>query len=388
MGVAMVMPAIQTDSPEQVIYPSMSADEARYITEKIRGNLRDARDNVLKIYEGQGWRQMGYASFQAWAQGEFTDISWQQVYNLKAAAAFDQELSLYSPQGEIYQIPIKHATQLRKLKNPESRVRAYSMAQQMAGAQKDTLTEKIVADAVNTLQAEETALNSPYPVVRQMLAASEITSLQAEQIVFELDRLKDEPAQGFVQSYMGKYGLKHPELIYPIGHKFLNERQRGKRSYVLDEIDRTEGYLAGTYLSKATPKDLARANKEAEDQHIAEGVAKKQAEMRAAGIPLEEQFALTLWKNAPVKSAKELIRQLPPKDLDAVVHLLAKHLGYEPSEAYAQVLENGLVGIEYMLHQAGQFENVEEGQDLQVLARVKPIVKEEKESENDGTENG
>jgi hypothetical protein len=371
----MVMSAIQS-SDTQIIFP-MDEAEARSITSEIRSHLRDCRNKVLRMAQEEGWRLLGYESFQDWAKGEF-DVSWQQVYNIKAAAEFDQELSLYSPQGEIYQIPIKHATQLRKLKNPESRVRAYNMAERMAGAQgKEAPTEKIVADAVNTLQAEETALDSPYPVVRHMLAASEITSLQAEQIVFELDRLRDEPAQGFVQDYMGKYGLKHPELIYPIGHKFLNERQRGKRSYVLDEIDRTGGYLAGTYLSKATPKDLMRANKEAEEQHIAEGVAKKQAEMRAAGILIEEQFALTLWRNSPIKSVKELIRLLPPKDLEAVFHLLAKELGYVASEAMSEIVPSESLPDAKILQLDTDTDGIEDEKEYQVLFRVKPEEKTE-----------
>lgn len=360
-------------APQDLIFP-MNEAEARSLTNEIRADLRRARDNVLAIYQREGWKSLGYGSFRDWAMGEF-EVSWQQVYNMKAAAEFDNELSLFSARGEAYQIPVKHATQLRKLDTPEARVRAYQLAEQQASAQgKDAPTEKIVEAAVIAVKAEETVFESPYPVVRQMLAEASLTAPQAKQITLELNELKDEAAQAYIQKLMADYGLTNPELVFPLGHKFLNERRTGKVSTVLQEIENTKGFLDGTPLSRATVNDLKRANAQGHSEHRSDGVEQKRQKQMATGQPIEEQFALTLWKNGPIRSAKELIKRLPPKDLEAVFHLLAQKLGYVQTDAYAQLLEDeDLIGVEFMLHQAGSFESIEEGQDLQVLTRVKPI---------------
>ena len=115
----------------------------------------------------------------------------------------------------------------------------------------------------------------PYPVVKQMVADEGITAREGRKIAQELDKLNDKPAQAYVQKLMARYNLNNPDLIYPIGFKHKNERQKGKDSYVLDEIETTQGTLAGTPLAKATSKDLARANEEAQKQHIAEAEAVK-----------------------------------------------------------------------------------------------------------------
>ena len=324
----------------------------------------------------EGWKLLGYESFQAWAKGEF-DVSWQQVYNIKAAAEFDAELSLYSPLGEIYHIPVKHATQLRKLKTPESRVRAYQMAEQQALAQgKETPTERIVEQVVYSIKAEETVFESAYQVVRQALAEATITAPQARQITLELDRLKDEPARAFVQKLMASYGLNNPDLVYPLGHKFLNERQKGKLSYVLDEIEATNGRLAGTPLARAHLRDLQRANAEAQQQHIAESEEQRHQQMLANGEVIPEQFALTLWKHAPVRSAKELIRLLPPEDLQDIFELLGKHLGYTESEAVALRNRKG----KSYLYETVEALDIQKGQTLEMLVRIK--VEEEKGEED------
>jgi hypothetical protein len=269
-------------------------------------------------------------------------------------------------------------------------VRAYQKAEVMAAAQgKAEPTAQIVEEAVQTVIIEEEVEESPYGVVRQMFAEGSLSAPIAQEITAHLNRIGNELAQTYVQNLMANHRLSSPELILAIGLRYKSERSNGKLSKVLDEIDRTKGYLAGTYLSKANMTDWKRACEQAQDEYKSEADAAKRQAALLAGEVIPVEFALTLWIDSPAKSARELIKRLPPKDLEAVFHLVAQHLGYVPSEAYAQVLENGLVGIEYMLHQAGQFETVEEGQDLQVLARVKPIVKEEKEEgETDGAENG
>jgi hypothetical protein len=377
----------EIEGKQEIIFP-MDEREARKLTNEIRehlGHLDSAREKILLISKHRGWKALGYKNFSEYGEKEF-GRSFQQIYNIRAAAEYDEELSLHSPSGEIYQIPVNHAKELRKLKTPERRVRAYQKAEVMAKAQgKVEPTAKIVEDAVHTVMIEEQVEESPYAVVRQMFAEGSLSAPIAQEITAHLNRIGNELAQTYVQNLMANHRLSSPELILAIGLRYKSERSNGKLSKVLDEIDRTKGYLAGTYLSKANMTDWKRACEQAQDEYKSEADAAKRQAALLAGEVLPEEITLTLWKHAPAKSAQALKKMLPPNDLEAVFHLLAGYLGYVPSEAYAQVLENGLVCIEYMLHQAGQFETVEEGQDLQVLARVKPIVKEEKEEgETDG----
>lgn len=371
----MVM-AIQSSDDATIIFP-MNEAQARNITREIKGHLREARNQVLEFYRAKAWLVMGYANFKEWAIGEF-EVSWQQVYNILNAAEVDENLTTLSPQGESYFIPVKHATQLGKLRKPEDQYRAYSLAIQQAAAQgQETPTERIVEQAVIAVQSEETVFQCPYPVVRQMLAASELTAPQAKQITLELDRLNDEPSQVFVQKLMANYGLSNPDLVYPLGYRFRTERKQGGTSKMLDSLESSNGRLDGTPLSRATLRDLTRANQVAQTEHIAESEEQKRLEMLADGEAIPEQFALTLWKNAPIRSAKELIKRLPLNDLEATFELLAQYLGYEVTETNAALLDSGMVGIGVTLYQAGSFENVKEGQVLNVLARVKPEERRE-----------
>jgi hypothetical protein len=364
------------EGEDTVIFP-MDEVEARTITNEIRANLRKARDNVLEIYTRKGYEALGYESFQSWAKGEF-EISWQQVYNLKAAAEYDAELSLYSPRGELYQIPVKHATQLRKLKTPELRVQAYQRAEQQARAQgKEAPTEEIVEQAVQTLKAEETVLESSYKVVRQSLAEGTLTASQAKQITVELDRLKDERAQAFVQKWMVDYGLSNPDLIYAIGHRFTFECKGGSRSKVLDEVEATKGRLARTPLSRATLHDWNRACQEAQAEHIAEGQEQKRLQMIAEGKPLPEQFALTLWKHDPAKTFQELVRRFDLEDLEDVFGLMAKQFGYAKKETeFFQTGANGR--YTEVKFNRGEFDELNHFDLVEVFVRPK---KEEKEKE-------
>jgi hypothetical protein len=366
--------------------PSMGIEEAKRCTEKIRHGFQDARDNVLKIYQSKGWRSMGYESFQAWAQGEFKDLSWQQVYNLKAAAEIDNELALHSSSGEIRQIPINQAKELRKLKSRDKQLRAYQKAEVMAKAQgKAEPTAKIIEDAVYAVTIEEQVEDSPYPVVRQMFAENSLSASVAKSITEQLDRIANEPSIAYVQSLMAKYRLSNPELILAIGLRYKSERNNGKLSKVLDEIDRTEGYLAGTYLSKATMRDWKHACEMAQDEHIAEAEAAKRHAALLSGIILPvpiKEITLTLYEANPIKSAQILKKMLPPKDLEAVFHLLAKELGYVASEVLSEIVPSLSLPDAKFLQLDTNTDGIEDEQEYQVLFRVKPVEKKEEGDEH------
>lgn len=78
----------------------MSAEAARECVEAIRetyakaGNeLITLRQQLLSLYEGEGWRPLGYASWRDCVTKEFA-YSQQRVYQLLTAAKIDRQLQL------------------------------------------------------------------------------------------------------------------------------------------------------------------------------------------------------------------------------------------------------------------------------------------------------
>lgn len=330
-------------SPDVIEYEApMTVDDARQLTSEIRGHLSDARKKILDVYHKEAYRLMGYDSFKEWAIGEF-EISWQQVYNLKAAAEVDTNLEnmlLFSPTGDPYVVPVNHARELRKLKSAEGQARAYQLAVSQADAQGESSpTASIISNTVQVVKAEEVVKESPFKVVQQMVADGGVTAVVGKQIVAELEKLDDEPAQAFVQKLMAEKNLSNPELVYPLGHKHKNERQKGKESKVLDELEKT-GRLAGALLAEARAKDLERANKEAQAEHITDAQElKRQKQLQAHkddpdNNPLPpEQLALTVWKRDPIKTLQNLERDLSVDDMDALFYLMAEARGFVRTEA-------------------------------------------------------
>lgn len=59
----------------------MTKDEARALTDQIRGAINQAWDLLLSAYEQRAWASLGYASWEAYVRGEF-DISRRRSYQL------------------------------------------------------------------------------------------------------------------------------------------------------------------------------------------------------------------------------------------------------------------------------------------------------------------
>lgn len=345
----MTMVIAEQENSVQITFP-MNEDEALQITRDIRSKLSDAREMILRMYREKGYEYLGYDSFKDWAKGEF-EISWQQVYNLKTAAEVDENiLPLVSPTGEPYNIPVNHARELRKLKTPEAQVQAFQMSMKQAAAQGEKYpTASVIQNTVSTMKADEFVSESSYLVVKQMVADGGITPIDGKHIVENLNKVGDDQAQVYLQKLMAEKGLKNPDLIYPLGHKYINERKRGKESKVLDEIDRT-GCLAGVRLHKATTTNLKRANEEARLEHIAEAKEKKRQseeverqrqlelhnldpENNPAPAPVPKQIEMNVWQHDSERTLMNLERELSEEDLDSLLVLLAERQGWVLTEA-------------------------------------------------------
>lgn len=86
----------------------MTAEEAKQATDRVKEGLENVRALLLDIYEREGWRALGYESFVAYAETEFS-ASKSQAYRLLDAARLD---AILSPIGETG-LPEGHLRELR-----------------------------------------------------------------------------------------------------------------------------------------------------------------------------------------------------------------------------------------------------------------------------------
>ena len=95
--------------------PLLSEEEARACVERIRGHLEGARRELLRLYDSQGWRALGYPSWWVCVVAEFGQ-SQAYLYRQLEAGRIEARIS---PIGEIGVIPESHLRPLVAL--PEDR---------------------------------------------------------------------------------------------------------------------------------------------------------------------------------------------------------------------------------------------------------------------------
>lgn len=306
--------------PEQIIIQAMGREKARALTDLAKEHLEAARRNILDVYEAEGWKSLGYDSFKAYAEKEFTQ-SWQQVYKIVSAAKVDRNLMEIT--GESYLVPVNHGKVLAKLSSPALQHEAYQLASMQADAQGEDVTQKKIESAVRTVEARERVRQSEHKVVQQMVASDEITAHHGVELVKELDKLGHD-GRLFVQRLMAKYNLQDAELAYLIGYRF---EKRGYDSKVIQEIERT-GRLAGVPLAKATVSHWKRANAEAQKEHISEKEEEKREAQRQQNLPVEIPVIVTVYQNNPVRTIKALIEALSVKDIEQLHHATLAYMNH------------------------------------------------------------
>jgi hypothetical protein len=120
----------------------MSRAEAESLVVLIRHNLSDTRQSLLRLYEGEGWRVLGYQSWRACVVQEFGE-SERKLYRLLEAAAVESSLgfdNLTKP------LPESHLRELSKIDESERR-EVYETARESAPGGKVTATHlRVVAD--------------------------------------------------------------------------------------------------------------------------------------------------------------------------------------------------------------------------------------------------
>lgn len=124
----------------------MTRKEARDLMHRIRHGLRDCRLLILRLYEGQGWKALGYSSWRDCVAAEFAE-SERRLYQLLTAAQIDRELQELGDVDQAEPIPERQARELAKLPTAELRREVYAEAQADG-----VITAQKIADIVASRQ--------------------------------------------------------------------------------------------------------------------------------------------------------------------------------------------------------------------------------------------
>ncbi len=134
----------------------VTIDRARAVAicEKIRGNLTDNRDLALELYEGRGWKAMGYGSWRECVAAEF-GAHQSTLYRQLEAALVEREL-VEDPVFANCEKPSLPDSQLRALADAPKGDRAEVLSIATRAAEGKP-TEKVVKAAVAAKRAKPDA---------------------------------------------------------------------------------------------------------------------------------------------------------------------------------------------------------------------------------------
>lgn len=120
--------------------------EARLLVAEINSNMEGVRDKALRLYEGEGWRVLGYANWRALMKAEFPHLSERTLYRELTTASVQRNLSHVT---NAEQLNPRQAVELAKLKEPEQQQAAWQQA--VESAPEGKVTAKHVAEVVKRL---------------------------------------------------------------------------------------------------------------------------------------------------------------------------------------------------------------------------------------------
>lgn len=312
----------------------MTATEARKLTEDINNHAELLREKLLRFYEAEGWKVLGYDSFKDWAVAE-CKFDWRHTYRLIGVARVEEDLTII--EGERVEVPVNVGKHLAKLPTVPLQHEAYQLALTKAKTiGKDEPTEKHAIEAVAVIEKREFVRQSPHKVVAQMVASDELSARDGERITKWLNQVPPQ-TQLYVQEKMAA-GLTNLNILHKIVNRHREFVRTGEVSRNLMEIDTTER-IAGVPLNRATEKDWERMAAENQAALFAEEMARREAEQKtlaeAAGIepePIVEPKAMNAYTHSPERTLQALKRVLEAQDLDGLFALMAQERGYVRSE--------------------------------------------------------
>lgn len=156
---------------DTIIQP-MTQTEANDCLRRIKSHLNDARNEILALYEREGWRVLGYTSWVECVQSEFKDYSDVHIYRLKEAAQVERNLL---PVGSLA-IPERHLRPIAQANlRPEQQREVWRAVGETAPNGKATAAH--VQNTVNEYKRHNPP-QPPAPTMRQFSAPEFVTVSQ------------------------------------------------------------------------------------------------------------------------------------------------------------------------------------------------------------------
>lgn len=292
----------------------MARIEARHHTEQIQYHTAMAREHIRAVYDREGWRSLGYASFRAWVEAELP-FGYQWAMKLRQAAI--QADILRDANIEVSKMDSKKLNMLRQVPSRDDKLRVMTLAQELAASVGESHpTDAHYRSAMRTVKTEAEVKQSPYAIVRQMMASGEITAPIAKEMSALLDAVPVRQ-RGMVLEIIAVKGLGEPKLIPRIAAVVARPESKLLPSLKM-------GYINQVPLSRANLTDWEQAAEEARREHIAE----KNEEQNVR--QLVEARVCTVYRTSPgadvaataARTARALNRELRPEDLLALINAL------------------------------------------------------------------
>lgn len=140
--------------------PMMDEAEARATVTRIKTRIDIARGELLELHDREGWRALGYKSWETCARQEFGGSA-AQMYRLLSAAQIERAID--SPIGEY---PESHLREVARLDTPDQQKQALEAARAHA---KSKPTAKDVRQAATEISAPDLPID--FAVVQRRLHA-------------------------------------------------------------------------------------------------------------------------------------------------------------------------------------------------------------------------
>lgn len=156
---------------------TMTAEEAKVVTERIRNNLNDVRKDLLYMWQTQGWNLLGYESWHQYLTNEFThhhSYLRRQTHAALLEAQLADDGSLIGAHIESHMRPL-----VEILDDDALRIEAYWAVQ-------DRFADPVAKDY--ELVAKEVALmHSPYAILKTRYRDGQIGIIDAYAVGVVLD---------------------------------------------------------------------------------------------------------------------------------------------------------------------------------------------------------
>ncbi len=162
----------------------MNRGEAAKCVQRICDSMDDARAALLDLYEREGWRALGYASWRECVTAEFQQ-SQSYLYRELTAARIERE---FSPKGEMTPLPERHARELAPLSADERRAvvaEVTATGQPLTAARIAAVVLRRAAeraDPVAVLRNGEAAINDAEAADERADAVAEVLRLLARAV--------------------------------------------------------------------------------------------------------------------------------------------------------------------------------------------------------------